>query len=735
MRLIGLELENFRSYRDPRLFECGGDAIVLIGPNGYGKTSFFDSIGWCLFGDIQRIRGTRDAVTEEYVLNHFAEKGASPRVTLHFAEGDRRVSFERRGRKLTVVENGVTLSKAEREWLIREMLPLGHGLPPSSLDAAQSHFYRSFLLGQDQMADFVRETSPRERFDALVGLLGVELVREFYKHEEGLLGSLQVQLDRIEGQELRVSQDLQALREERQELIAQGRPSRKKALTELRQVVERVNLSARRVGIDADADPSEIEETPQLLELVEHLEAEIRISFDEADRELETLRTLVRDWTSTSAARRRLKELSSEEKTLSRSLKAAKARAKVLQGKLREIEDRRREIEEKREPLMEGIDALRQWLVMALDHVSGDRCPLCDQGIRPDTLKRRISRRLEAVPGELADLESARLEAASEARGVRQRLQRQEAKAEELEDAMSALAEDRDTLSESTRQFDALLSLAWDRKTEPRLSDIKRDLSRKQSRLTRLRRLLKNADDATARAHYLASIDRLTEIRARESKLREERRNSAALRRRTVAIDQRLRRIIDSAKRAERSIVSELLERRQPVLSALYKRLRPHPIFDELNVNYRKFAERGEAYFRASSLEGETNIATTFSSAQLNAVAICVFLSLNLGQGTTGLIGAYLDDPIQNMDDFNVLGLLDLLRQVGRDRQLVISTHDVQIGELIRKKLRPSHVGRRTIVHRFVRYDSNGPEFKTEIDEFTPEPFLLERALQASNRP
>ena len=98
----------------------------------------------------------------------------------------------------------------------------------------------------------------------------------------------------------------------------------------------------------------------------------------------------------------------------------------------------------------------------------------------------------------------------------------------------------------------------------------------------------------------------------------------------------------------------------RPLLNALYRRLRPHPVLDQLDIEFGQFSQRGEVYFEAVAGEKRANVSAIFSSAQLNAVAICVFLATNVSAGETRF--ALLDDPIQNMDDFNVLGLLDLLR-------------------------------------------------------------------------
>jgi DNA repair protein SbcC/Rad50 len=156
------------------------------------------------------------------------------------------------------------------------------------------------------------------------------------------------------------------------------------------------------------------------------------------------------------------------------------------------------------------------------------------------------------------------------------------------------------------------------------------------------------------------------------------------------------------------------------------QRLRPHPVLDQLKIDYGAFAERGEVYFQAVSRETTVNVSTIFSSAQLNAVAACIFLSLNLTQRGSALDLLRLDDPIQNMDDFNVLGLLDLLRGFVKERQVFIATHDIELGSLIQRKLRPLIDGHRTITHDFVSYDRSGPQIRTSIDQYEPQPQVLE---------
>ena len=60
IRVQRMEIENFRAYRRLQSFDLDADLIVLYGPNGFGKTSFFDAIDFAATGDIGRLRLARN---------------------------------------------------------------------------------------------------------------------------------------------------------------------------------------------------------------------------------------------------------------------------------------------------------------------------------------------------------------------------------------------------------------------------------------------------------------------------------------------------------------------------------------------------------------------------------------------------------------------------------------------------------------------------------------------------
>jgi DNA repair exonuclease SbcCD ATPase subunit len=67
-----------------------------------------------------------------------------------------------------------------------------------------------------------------------------------------------------------------------------------------------------------------------------------------------------------------------------------------------------------------------------------------------------------------------------------------------------------------------------------------------------------------------------------------------------------------------------------------------------------------------------------------------------------------LDDPLQSLDTVNLLGLADLLRRVKASRQVIISTHDDRLMELLSRKLRPMS-GDRTRVVTLDAWSRSGP--------------------------
>ena len=124
--------------------------------------------------------------------------------------------------------------------------------------------------------------------------------------------------------------------------------------------------------------------------------------------------------------------------------------------------------------------------------------------------------------------------------------------------------------------------------------------------------------------------------------------------------------ILEGLREAASEIVEFRLRRIEPLLQRIYAAIDPHPSFRTVKLTSRL----SRASWRltptildsAAGVEGQRPYAV-LSSSQMNALAVSVFLALNLGIAKLPLESAILDDPLQSLDDVNLLGLVDLLRR------------------------------------------------------------------------
>ena len=148
------------------------------------------------------------------------------------------------------------------------------------------------------------------------------------------------------------------------------------------------------------------------------------------------------------------------------------------------------------------------------------------------------------------------------------------------------------------------------------------------------------------------------------------------------------------------------------VLQRIYAGIDPHPAFRIVQFLTRFAYRRGRLRIsvRDSSAQVFTETPeTVMSSSQLNALAVAVFLTFNLGLQRPPLRSALLDDPLQILDDINLLGIVDVLRRAKSGRQLIVSTHDPRLGQLLEKKLRSVAVAERTRILQFETWTREGP--------------------------
>ena len=176
--------------------------------------------------------------------------------------------------------------------------------------------------------------------------------------------------------------------------------------------------------------------------------------------------------------------------------------------------------------------------------------------------------------------------------------------------------------------------------------------------------------------------------------------------------------IIEALRDASSDLVENQLDRFAPLLQQIYATADPHPSFRVARLISEMRRGQGRLFSGVADPDLTSNgdagqrlehPVAVLSSSQMNVLAVSVFLTLNLGLPKLPLRTAILDDPLQSLDDLNLLGFVDLLRSLGDRRQLLISTHDSRFSALLERKLRPVAEGHRAVFIELEGWDRAGP--------------------------
>ncbi|PEU15177.1 MULTISPECIES: hypothetical protein [unclassified Bacillus (in: firmicutes)] len=162
------------------------------------------------------------------------------------------------------------------------------------------------------------------------------------------------------------------------------------------------------------------------------------------------------------------------------------------------------------------------------------------------------------------------------------------------------------------------------------------------------------------------------------------------------------------------------------LVQQIYSKINSHPLYKKIEVQRDK---RYNAYKLIFNVITEENIRSNpsyiYSSAQMRALALSLFLAMAIEQKWTSLDFLCMDDPIQSMDDLNMMAFIDLLRAMafrdGLMKQFFVSTHNSIFYEMIKKKFQMFNI---SVIH-YHSYDENGPTFFNERNEVQNKPVLI----------
>ncbi|WP_321391566.1 AAA family ATPase [uncultured Desulfuromusa sp.] len=137
---------------------------------------------------------------------------------------------------------------------------------------------------------------------------------------------------------------------------------------------------------------------------------------------------------------------------------------------------------------------------------------------------------------------------------------------------------------------------------------------------------------------------------------------------------------------------------RTGLINQLYSSIDPHPEFKRIQFECNMDGDRPQLNISAAESADSDQVSPTltFSSAQINVLSLSIFLAQALttkDNDGNDVDCIFIDDPVQSVDSINSLSFIDLMRALCLrfDKQIIVSTHDENFHELMKKKI-PSGV-------------------------------------------
>lgn len=682
-----LYIEGFRGFRDPREFDLSASAVIVTGPNGTGKTSFFDALQWVLIGKIERLESLRAKKNVEHIVSRYRlGSKATVEVDLRLRSGliTLRRTGDQSGSTLELSNHmSPPLFGVEAENELRRLLVTAQAL---SLESALT---TSGLMQQDVLRS-VLEARPAERYKQLTTILGLGRLEAF---EEATKVVAADSNERVKHAREALEKSRIALQSVRDRIeIANMRLTSGPQIDAMRAEVGEL-LLATPAGVVADATLINLDRPEYVRDCAAFLArraVELDVIISQADRLIELGEVDV-------SSLRDVDELERDRDRAKNARDSAEAARSEAQTRLNSAR-------------LAAADVAKL-AALAVPMLS-NQCPVCGQAIEPAHVERELMAKAEGT-GVLLELDTAFrtannrwVDAGAEVRAAQQELAEaliDHQAANEVEALTAALSEAVAAVSDqgSPMYFKLLI-----RDEAPEA--IKRLAMAAADYVRSSRQPLYDLLEAIDRSADQSALERAT---AELGHIEAEHSEAALQLEGALSRARTMKELATATIEARVEVTETRLRSLQPLVADIYHRLDPHPAFKTVDFELDTYYRRGTTSpLVVDSVAGvSADPLLVFSTSQANIVALSYFLAMSLSMAEDGLPFLLLDDPVQSMDDVNVLGFADLCRHLREDRQLIVSTHEKRLSGLLERKLAPRQDGETTRIIRFTGWDRSGP--------------------------
>ncbi len=639
MKLDFVEVCGFRGFREKIRVNFGSGFTVITGRNGVGKSTLCDAVEFALTGSIDKYEVVQAAQENlsDYLWWRGEGKPSEHYVTVSFKRDDGESFIVTRTRK-----NGADKTVAEME------TALCHAIRP---DDAVRQLCRTSIIRDEWIAALSLDLSETERFELVRSALGPVQGVDFGVKAKDVIKAIDaahtVRRNAYTNARTQLTNGFMQLAEAKEAITRAG------------------DLSAAMQTLTA-ATPGGPED------LVARLAAG-RAVLTQGRARLSAMGEAVAQGREVLALRRALDapDAVQEWEEARRRLDAAiKSKSEV--DRVAVNAERGLEVEERGNAIAASLAAIIEHGEKLGRH--DESCPLC---AAPRT-NVEFAAGLALARKRMENLASGIGAARQLATAARESLRRATA---ELDQAQAVCMDFESEQSRLTAREQAHIDNFERQGFESRFV---RDPDGLENHLTADRDRLINLEGALLTLEVSQSVSRQASLEDQISEFRKEAEFAAA----EVENSERALAAAKAIDRGVRSISGEIIDERlaqiSPLLNELYQRLRPH--YDWRSIEY---SIRGDVRRFLSLKVGDgLNPQFVFSSGQRRAAGLAFLLSVHLARAWTPWRTLLLDDPVQHIDDFRALHLIEVLAAFRLDgRQIVCAVEDSALADLLCRRL------------------------------------------------
>lgn len=633
MRLSYVHLHGFRGYREPVRLEFADSFTIIDGRNGVGKSTMFDAVEFALTGTISKYLDAK--ADGESVANYLwwaGPLGQGLDISKHFVE----VGFSNGDVQFAIRRTPLDPKNFDVHFEIAHLLQ-----PDAAPREAIVQLCNSTIIRDEHIARLSLDLKEGDRFALLRDAIGAVDAEDWIKRAQAIYS-------------VSVARTKAAQGEVEAAGIAQANAA--KQLDQARGSLPAVDIVAQACARLQLALGTSVAGS-QLSDLARQRIAAISL-------EKENLQSLIAGYAHFENVRRALPD--AEKRTSESSVAAEVAQLRYADAlNAMSASPDATEFSRQAKQLEHLIDLGRR-LGLRDGH-----CPLCASGISHEDFIQGLDQAINiAKQLDTKAVEQAQKERERDAAFV---------EVQTSEQAFLKASAERDQLALSIERFNTRLAEASLREATAAEIEI---------------RFAKVTADQQAIASDLRmfdthSIDRVIGRLIGDQSTAVDRVRSAEVRLgRARTAEARAKSIYDAARRAAAETLQLRLDRVIPLMSELYKRLRPHPIWNDIEYSVRGDVNR----FLTLKVDGEVNPQFVFSSGQRRATGLAFLLSVNLSIAWSKWKSILLDDPVQHVDDFRTVHLAEVLAQLcASGRQVICAVEDSALADLMCRRL-PSTV-------------------------------------------